>query len=281
MEDAGAWPVVPRLLAEGSLEVEGRLAEASNLTLYGRVVDVQASMSVVYKPVAGERPLWDFPDGTLAAREAAAFLVSEVGGWGLVPPTVLRDGPLGWGMCQAWVEHGHSQPWVSVGPHEAVPPGWLPVGQGQDPDGRPVVLAHADDARLRSLAVLDLVLNNADRKGSHILRLGHGTEATAAPGLAGVDHGVCFHTEDKLRTVLWGWAGSSLSERERSQLKALAEDLGPKQAGRLEGSLRGQLRRLLDEEEVDALEARVWALLRDGVMPLPTPGWPVLPWPAI
>ncbi|MGH3750107.1 MAG: SCO1664 family protein, partial [Micromonosporaceae bacterium] len=189
------------LLARGELELEGLLAEASNTTLRAVISVDGLQARCIYKPVRGERPLWDFPDGTLAGRELAAYLVSSVGGWGVTPPTVLRDGPLGPGMCQLWLDEAHAQTaeqLVGFVAADAVPEGWLPVAEAEGPGGEPYLLAHADDPRLAAIAVFDVVVNNADRKGGHVL-------STASGQVHGVDHGVCFHTDDKLRTVLWGW----------------------------------------------------------------------------
>lgn len=257
----------PTLLADGELTVEGRVVTASNLTLYARVDAPDGStMPCVYKPVSGERPLWDFPDGTLAARERAAFLVSEAGGWHLVPATVLRDGPLGPGMCQEWVSSDVDVDWVRVlDTDDAGTAPWMPVLRGQDERGRTVTLAHRDDPSLRAMALLDAVLNNADRKGGHLL---------SGPGgaLLGVDHGLCCHSEPKLRTVLWGWRGEPLTAGERTQLLGLAEWLDTD---------AGELDDLLADDESAALRARVGALLDSGRLPHPSRSWPAIPWPAI
>jgi uncharacterized repeat protein (TIGR03843 family) len=259
--------VTPDLLEHGVLTVEGRVVTASNLTLYARVDGADGtSTSCVYKPVSGERPLWDFPDGTLAARERAAYLVSEAGGWHLVPHTVLRDGPLGPGMCQEWVVTDESRPWVDVlDAHEALADGWIEVLRGQDETGRPVALVHRDDAALRSMAVMDTVLNNADRKGGHLLRATDGR-------LRGVDHGLCLHTDPKLRTVLWGYAGRALTPSDVANLTMLDAWLGT------EG--RAALRTLLSPLEVAALTERVDVLGTRGVLPRPSRATPAIPWPA-
>ncbi len=194
------------LLRHGEIAVEGRLVDASNATLFCEITAGSTSGRCVYKPVAGERPLWDFPDGTLAGREVAAYAVSEATGWAVVPPTVLREGPFGPGMVQLWIETGggpDDHPLVDVMAPTALPAGWLRVLDALGSDGEPVVLGHADDTRLRRMTVLDVVLNNADRKGGHVLLGPDGA-------VHGVDHGVSFHTEPKLRTVLWGWAGEPL-----------------------------------------------------------------------
>ncbi|SEE81792.1 SCO1664 family protein [Jiangella alba] len=262
------------LLREGELTVEGRLVVASNLTLLGRVTHGDASVRCVYKPVSGEQPLWDFPDGTLAAREAAAYELSAAAGWHVVPPTVLRpDGPFGAGMCQAWMDQGEAELGagrVDVVPASAPPAGgWLPILEAVDGDGTPVLLVHADDPGLRRLAVFDAVVNNADRKGGHVLA-GDRSVAPSVAEVVGVDHGVCFNADPKLRTVLWGWAGSALTAAERSELERLRALAG--------GALGTTLGELLTDEEVAATLARIDALLARGTMPSPEGRMPV-PWP--
>ncbi len=218
----------------------------------------------MYKPIRGERPLWDFPDGTLAGREVGSYLVSQATGWALVPPTVLRDGPLGPGMCQLWIETADVTSLVDVVSLNAVPDGWLAVMRGQDTIGREVVVVHADDQRLRRLSVLDVVLNNADRKGGHLL-------LDAAGALYGVDHGICLHAEPKLRTLLWGWAGEPLAAEAVEVLTALAADL--------DGDLGDELHEHLTRREVTAMASRVQWLLRAGRHPVPGRGRPAVPWP--
>jgi uncharacterized repeat protein (TIGR03843 family) len=182
------------------------LLDASNATLRAFVTWEGATARCVYKPVRGERPLWDFPHGTLAGREVAAYLVSEAIGWHNVPATVLRDGPLGTGSCQLWVESA-DPPLVSV--TSRLPEGWHAIASV-----RGGLLSHDDDPGLARIAAYDGVVNNADRKGGHLLR-------TADHQVYGIDHGVCFHTEDKLRTVLWGWAGTPFPEQVKAALASL------------------------------------------------------------
>ena len=226
------------LLASGSLTVEGRLVDASNATLYCSVALDGTEAACVYKPVQGERPLWDFPDGTLAGRELSAYLVSEATGWGLVPPTVLRDGPFGTGMCQLWVD--------------------------TDPEVDLLVLARSDHPDLRRMAVLDSVVNNADRKGGHLLPRPDGR-------VQGVDHGVCFSAEDKLRTLLWQWRGEPLDGEALDVLAALRAALA--------GSLGDALHDHLTRREVRQTRVRVDRLLGEGVYPQPSEDWPAIPWP--
>jgi uncharacterized repeat protein (TIGR03843 family) len=253
-----------QLLRHGEISVEGRLVDASNATLFCDIALDGSEARCVYKPVAGERPLWDFPDGTLAAREVSAYAVSEATGWGIVPPTVLREGPFGPGMCQLWIDTDPTIDLVDVVPPHDLPADWLGVLEALGSLGQPVVLGHADDPRLRRMAVLDAVINNADRKGGHVLPMTSGQ-------VLGVDHGVCFHVESKLRTVLWGWAGESLSDEETEVLRRLD--------AQLDGDLGAHLATLLTRAEVRATRRRVTALLTGGCFTLPAEGWPSIPWP--
>lgn len=254
-----------RLLREGQLELEGRLLHASNTTLRGFLTLDGVTVRCVYKPIRGERPLWDFPDGTLAGREVAAYLVSQATGWGLIPPTVLRDGPLGPGACQLWIDQPEQvEPLVGFVPVAELPPRWLRIATARDELGQAYVLAHADDPRLAALAVLDAVLNNADRKGGHVL---YGPDDR----IYGVDHGICFHVEDKLRTVLWGWSGRSLPEDAVQMLARLSAEL--------DGGLAAKLATHLSAAEVAQLAARVQRLSTTRRFPHPPEDWPALPWP--
>nr|WP_281256924.1 SCO1664 family protein [Kineococcus xinjiangensis] len=270
-------------MAAGELQVLGRITDASNATLFALVHHGGRALRCVYKPIAGERPLWDFPDRTLALREVAAYAVSAASGWDVVPPTVLREGPHGPGSVQLWVDPGGAEeadaadgaltvhlPEPGAGLVDVVADGsggegWLPVVRAADERGRPVALVHADDERLRRIAVLDVVLNNADRKGGHVLPGPSGT-------VLGVDHGLTFHVEDKLRTVLWGWADSRLLPAEQEVLQRLEADLS--------AGLGEVLARLLEPAEVEAARRRTQRLLRRDRMPRPGQGWPSIPWPA-
>jgi uncharacterized repeat protein (TIGR03843 family) len=255
------------LLTRGRMELEGRLVDASNTTLRAEITLDGLTRRCVYKPVRGERPLWDFPDGTLAGREVSAYLVSRATGWDLVPPTILRDGPLGVGACQLWIdEPEEAESLIGFVPAYDVPEGWLPVASARDEDGDAYALAHADDDRLRRLAVLDAVINNADRKGGHVLY---------APGghIYGVDHGVSFHVENKLRTVLWGWTGKPLPEESVETLTALATALA--------GPLGETLEEHLTISEVQHVRLRVKRLLRASRFPQPPTDWPAMPWPPV
>ena len=242
MEDAGSTTLslqdALRLLREGELSVEGRLLDASNATLYCAATLDGVTAACVYKPVRGERPLWDFPDGTLAGREVSAYLVSEATGWDVVPPTVLRDGPFGSGMCQLWVDVDES----------------IDLSE----------LARSDHPDLRRMAVFDAVVNNADRKGGHLLPRADGR-------VQGVDHGICFSAEDKLRTLLWQWRGMPLSDEAVEVLSRVRAEL--------EGALGEGLSGLLTRREVRRTVERVDALLTSRRHPQPSPDWPAIPWP--
>lgn len=226
-------------LRDGVLRVTGRLVDASNATLYAIADLAGQEMVCIYKPKAGERPLWDFPDGCLAHREYAAYLVSEHLGFNVVPLTVLRDGPYGEGMAQEWITIDES---IDLAKFFAT-----------------------DHPGLRSMALFDAIINNTDRKIGHLLPINDDV-------VFGCDHGVTFHVEDKLRTVLWQWSGDSLTTKEIEILK--------KAVTSLEGELRTQLETLLTTQEIDALAARVQRLLNEGTFPQPNPNWPAVPWPA-
>ncbi|WP_184687075.1 SCO1664 family protein [Saccharothrix tamanrassetensis] len=253
------------LLRRGRIEVEGRLVDASNATLFCGITLDGVAAQCVYKPVRGERPLWDFPDGTLAGREVAAYLVSEAAGFDLVPPTVLRAGPFGSGMVQLWVDTREDDDLVDIVPVDRVRPGWRPVLRAHDRFGEPAVLVHADHPRVRLMAAFDAVVNNADRKGGHVLHAADGA-------VYGVDHGICLHSEDKLRTVLWGWLGERLPGEAVESLRRLRSGL--------EGALGESLHEHLTRAEVRTLAERVDKLLAAGVFPRPSDDWPAIPWPA-
>lgn len=254
-------------LLEADLVLLGRIMPASNHTYLAALGD-EAGLRCVYKPTSGERPLWDFTDGTLAAREYAARLVSDRTGWGVVPPTVLRDGPAGFGMVQLWQDSEPAAPdrpdVVDVVADGPVPDGFLHVLDATGGDNEPVMLIHEDSRPLRRMAVFDVLTNNTDRKGGHVLPAPDGHRW-------GVDHGVCFHTDDKLRTVLWGWAGRPL---EQDELDGVADVLEG-----LDGTLREELEQLLTLREVDGVARRCERLLRSGMFPRPRDGWPSIPWP--
>lgn len=265
IEPINEWLSDPRLLtalSDGELTVEGRLAVASNATLLCTVpVEGDRLVHCVYKPVAGERPLWDFPDETLGRRELAAFALSEALGWHLVPPTVWRDdGPAGPGMCQAWIEETKDNDVIDVCSPGEVPPGWMLVLNAEDQQGNPLVLVHADRPDLHRIAAFDALTNNADRKGGHVI-------LDAGDRIWCIDHGVSFNVDDKLRTVLWGWAGEPVDADVLADLVAL------------EPALPEILESWLAREEIVATQERLRALITTGTLPHPSPQWPAVPWP--
>ena len=258
-------------LVHGEIGIVGRISTASNVTLVAEACHGDTAVRCVYKPVRGERPLWDFPDGTLAGREVASYLVSEALGWHVIPQTILRDGPLGVGMVQRWVESvdNHTDEidrldLIDLVPVGVVPQGFVEVLQAWGPDGEEVALVHADDPRLNRVAVLDVLLNNADRKGGHAIE---GLDGQ----VYGVDHGICLHAENKLRTVLWGWAGQPVDDALMTDIETFAHALP--------GELADRLAAHITDDEIDALADRAADLLVRPVMPHPRTNRPI-PWPA-
>ena len=228
-----------RKLREGELTVTGRLIDASNATLLANCSVGDESIKCIYKPIAGERPLWDFQDGNLASREYAAFLISELMQFHIVPTTILRDGPYGMGMVQEWIEIDSS---IDLAEY-----------------------FRQDHAQLRALALFDAVINNTDRKIGHLLPREDGK-------LYGCDHGVTFHEENKLRTVLWQWAGQDLSVDELNSLSELMLKLD---------SHQGEIfNTLLTTREIAALRSKIKNLMDQKSFPMPNPEWPAIPWPA-
>ncbi|HET7495926.1 MAG TPA: SCO1664 family protein [Candidatus Limnocylindrales bacterium] len=234
------------VLRDGDIEVVGRIIGSSNNAMFVRVTlpcpdpgEPARVLEAIHKPTAGERPLDDFPDGTLTRREVAAYLVSEATEWGIVPPTLMRDGPFGEGMIQAYIE--------------------------PDPSVDVVDWINDDEPRLRRMAVFDAAVNNTDRKGGHILPVDGGRH------VYGVDHGVCFSVTPKLRTVLWAWRGEPLLPDEVDGLGRIRDAL--------DGDLGADLRSLLSRAEIRATSRRVDALLDRRRFPLPSPSWPAIPWP--
>ena len=228
-----------KILTEGELKVSGRLIDASNATLLADCHYNDVTIRCIYKPVAGERPLWDFPDGNLANREYAAFLVSQNLDFNIVPLTILRDGPFGFGMVQQWIDIDENIDLASF--------------------------FGSDEPQLRKMALFDAVINNTDRKIGHLLPQESGQ-------LFGCDHGVTFHHENKLRTVLWQWAGEKLSDDEVRSLELLLS--------RIEQSQIMELDSLITKIELDALIARIKELISGRIFPMPSQDWPAIPWPA-
>jgi uncharacterized repeat protein (TIGR03843 family) len=245
-------------MAFRDLAIVGRLVTATNATFL--VESGPERVAAVYKPVAGEAPLWDFPSGTLGRREVAAYRLSASAGFGVVPFTDTVSGPLGRGSVQCWVEATGDELVDVVRPAD-VRSDQFPIVSGVDADEEPVIVVHADDPRLRRLALFDVLANNADRKGGHII--------PAGDVAFGVDHGVCFHEEYKLRTVLWGWAGQPLTDAEIGLVEA-ARTVAPEALSVLESN-----------DEVTATIERADALLADGCFPRPSDLWPVIPWPPV
>ncbi len=229
-------PQLAQVLRLGEMKVTGRLVDASNATMLAKVTQGDTVLTCIYKPIAGERPLWDFSDGTLAYREYAAYVMSEKCDFNVVPLTVLREGPFGEGAVQLWID----------------------VDKAIDM----IEFFQRDSADLRNMALFDAVINNTDRKIGHIL-------PNASGEVFGCDHGVAFHSEDKLRTVLWRWAGEPFNERELSKLDSVANYLQEPE----------ELAGLLTAEEISALARRVERLKSSGVFPHPSREWPAVPWP--
>ena len=249
-EQVGTVPVLAltphrilQLLSEGEIEIEGLIPWSSNATLLVTVQDDEYSTLAVYKPQRGERPLWDFPAGTLGKREVASYLVCEELGWGLIPPTVLRQGPYGLGSVQYFVHTQQDAHFFTI----------------QDD------AAYADD--LMRLAVYDVIANNADRKSGHCL-VGHDGHLWA------IDNALTFHAEHKLRTVIWDFAEQPLPAEVMASLQDLREALGESTA------LLQALVRLLSDDELSALRHRVQVLIQAARLPKPGPGRRV-PWPLV
>lgn len=232
-----------QILEYGDLDVEGEFLWGSNYTFAVGVNYDNETLQGVYKPTQGERPLWDFPRASLAKREVAAFLVSEALGWKFVPPTVYReDGPFGPGSLQLYVDHDPEYNYFSF---------------------------HRDDLqRLRPVALFDLLINNADRKGSHILFDPEGH-------IWLIDHGISFHRDRKLRTVIWDFAGESFSDELCSALVKFEGLLLPGT------DLHNQLDLLLEQQEVSALAKRTQELLSTRQFPDPHPNRRPYPWPTL
>jgi uncharacterized repeat protein (TIGR03843 family) len=230
-------------LQQGNLTIHGEFLWGSNYTFLTKVQNGPLELQAVYKPTRGERPLWDFPPATLARREVAAYLVSEALEWRLVPPTVYRRrGPVGAGSLQLFIEH--------------------------DPDYHYFTFNDEDRQRLRPAALFDVLINNADRKGSHIL-------IDKQDHIWLIDHGICFHEEDKLRTVIWDFAGETLPQELCADLSRFAQKLAP-------GSpLVNDLKAYLNPVEVRSMAERATKLVAVGHFPNPNPSRRFQPWPPL
>ena len=222
-------------LHDGELRVVGRLVDASNATLLCDIGSEEEPVQVIYKPIAGERALWDFPDGELAKREVAAFLLSKSLDYNIVQETIFRDGPFGLGSVQRWIDVDES---IDV-----------------------VELAQSQDPLIRKMALFDVLINNTDRKFGHILPTHDGS-------VFGCDHGVSFHSEDKLRTVLWQFAGQPLTESELVDMSRILASLP--QSGVAE---------FLNEADQEALVRRIERVKSEATFPFPSEDWPAVPWP--
>jgi uncharacterized repeat protein (TIGR03843 family) len=235
--------IILEALHKGKYEVQGQFLSGSNYTFLGDLTHGNLAFPVVYKPVRGEQPLWDFPHGSLARREVAAFLLSEALKWDLVPPTVLRkDGPLGSGSLQQYIDH--------------------------DPDDHYFNFDDKERQRLRPVVVFDLIINNADRKGGHILH-------DAQDHLWLIDHGLCFHAEEKLRTVVWDFSGEEIPADIMAGVGMLVDMLK-------EGEeLHGEMLKYLRPGEVTAIQSRARRLCETGRFPSPPASRRSYPWPPV
>lgn len=246
-DPSASTPISPervlQVMQHGTLDEEyGMLRWSSNYAFLVGIALEDVRLTSVYKPQTGERPLWDFPDGTLCYREYAAFLTSEALGWQIVPPTVLRTGPRGLGSFQFYIDH--------------------------DPDQHYFTFDEALHPQLQRIALFDALINNADRKGGHCL-------LDASGHIWGIDHGISFHSGNKLRTVIWDFANQPVPEAllaDITQLEALLSDAN--------SAYRRALDELLAPDEVRAFQRRIRLLLRLGAFPIPGAG-PNYPWPPV
>ncbi len=230
------------ILATGTLDIEQLVPWSSNYTFLVRVLTGTQELRAIYKPSRGERPLWDFPTGTLARREYAAFLVSSSLGWPNIPPTVLRDGPQGHGAVQLFIDAVEGEHYFT--------------------------LRDSFREEMKRIAVFDAVINNTDRKAGHILLSREGT-------IWCIDHGVTFHEHPKLRTVIWDFTLEPIPSQVLADLRVLKSKLN-------RGDPLGRsLGPLLSQREIDALCQRTGDLINSGVFPEPPEDWPHIPWPPI
>jgi uncharacterized repeat protein (TIGR03843 family) len=228
-------------LRHGELDLLGRMAWSSNATFLVNIAHDDIEVRGIYKPQRGERPLWDFPDGTLCHREVAAYELSHALGWSIVPETVLRDGPYGIGMVQQFIDH--------------------------DPDDHYFTLLEDHQDEFMRFAAFDVLANNADRKGGHCL------QAKLDGHIWGIDHGLTFHVHDKLRTVIWDFAGERVPQPIMLALECILDEL--------DGPFGVRLGELLAPAEVEAVEDRARGLLRSGTYPIPEEGYHSVPWPPV
>jgi uncharacterized repeat protein (TIGR03843 family) len=235
--------VVIEALQNGDIDLRGQFVRGSNYTFWGQLSFLDQRFGVVYKPTQGEQPLWDFARGTLAKREVAAYLLSNELGWGLVPPTVYRrKAPLGPGSVQQYIEH--------------------------DPKYHFFNFSVEDKQRLRPAVLFDILSNNADRKGGHVL-------VDADKHIWLIDNALCFNEDDKLRTVIWDFAGEPIPDELLKDLSRLVDWLQP------DGELRKKLVPFLKASEIAALASRAEWLLAQGIFPEPPPNRRSYPWPPV
>ena len=243
MIPAAEKELILEILNKGEIEVEGQFVWGSNYTFLCEVIYQEQGLKAVYKPTRGERPLWDFPNETLAGREAAAYLVSEAGGWQFVPPTVYRqEAPAGPGSLQLFIEH--------------------------DPEYHYFKFTAEERMRLMPVALFDAIINNTDRKGGHVL-------VDEQDQFWLIDHGVCFHIQPKLRTVIWDFAGKPILEPDCRQLEQLQRKLMP------DNDLHQELLVYLSQREIQAMRQRIEVLLTERVFPEPSENRYSYPWPPV
>lgn len=241
---------VLQVLQTGTMEIEGMLSWSSNYAFLARVCEGPLAFGAVYKPQRGERPLWDFPQGTLCRREQAAFVVSEALGWHIVPPTVLRDAQHGPGTVQLYIDHDPSRHYFTIEGDETLRP------------------------QLQRIALLDVLINNADRKAGHVL-IQEADKPHEVPRLWGIDHGICFHVDPKLRTVIWEFGGTPIPDSLRDDLRALLACLD-----KASDPLGEALAALLSPQEIAALRQRLERLINRANFPQPGAGRHY-PWPPV
>ncbi len=240
------------VLQTGEIDVEGLMPWSSNYTFLIRVCTPQFEIPAVYKPRRGERPLWDFPTGTLCNRERAAFLVSDTLKWDLIPPTVLRNGPNGVGSVQLFVEQ-------------------------HDPERHYFTIEGSPQFRdsLQKLTLFDIIINNADRKAGHVLVEEIHGDNPDNERVWGIDHGICFHSQFKLRSVIWEFAGQPIPKQLMSDLTEFQNKLTTNSE-----NFRQTLSELINNEELVAVQKRLSHLINDGTFRQPGPGRHY-PWPPV
>lgn len=241
---------VLQALQQGTVEIEGMLSWSSNYAFLVQVCDGALELGAVYKPARGERPLWDFPQNTLCLRERAAFIISEAIGWHIVPPTVLRDAQHGPGSVQLFVDHDPQQHYFTIEGNETLRP------------------------QLQRIALFDILINNADRKAGHVL-IEQDEDADKPARLWGIDHGIGFHVDPKLRTVIWEFGGAPIPAEMKHEMEAFRERLGDESL-----DLNIELAKLLLPDEIEAMQRRLDRLINRTTFPQPGAGRHY-PWPPV